>query len=82
MAGLPAHQRVPAVRGEVLLLSAPGDPLTPGVGATANAKRLTRAQAITILKIPALPLADATLARPAGHLMVNAIRWGISAPNA
>ena len=34
----------------------PGDPLTPGVGATANAKRLTRAQAITILKIPTLPI--------------------------
>ena len=37
----------------------PGDPLTPGVGATANAKRLTRAQAQTILKIPALPMSYA-----------------------
>ncbi|MFL6689508.1 MAG: transferrin receptor-like dimerization domain-containing protein [Alphaproteobacteria bacterium] len=34
----------------------PGDPLTPGVGATANAKRLDRTQAQVILKIPALPL--------------------------
>jgi uncharacterized protein (DUF2236 family) len=34
------------------------------------------------LRIPALPLADTALARPAGHLVVNAIRWGISAPNA
>lgn len=34
----------------------PGDPLTPGVGATAGAKRLTRATATTILKIPALPI--------------------------
>ncbi|MDQ2878046.1 MAG: M28 family peptidase [Pseudomonadota bacterium] len=34
----------------------PGDPLTPGVGATANAKRLTRAEATTILKIPVLPM--------------------------
>jgi uncharacterized protein (DUF2236 family) len=34
------------------------------------------------LRVPALPLTDATLARPAGHLVVNAIRWGISAPNA
>ncbi|MBU3078550.1 transferrin receptor-like dimerization domain-containing protein [Sphingomonas quercus] len=34
----------------------PGDPLTPGIGATANAKRLTRATAPTILKIPALPM--------------------------
>lgn len=33
------------------------------------------------LGIPALPLADAALARPAGHLVVNAIRWGISAPD-
>ena len=37
----------------------PGDPLTPGVGATAGAKRLTRAQAITILKIPTLPISYA-----------------------
>ncbi|USI72396.1 transferrin receptor-like dimerization domain-containing protein [Sphingomonas morindae] len=35
----------------------PGDPLTPGVGATANARRLDRAQAVTLLKIPALPIA-------------------------
>jgi N-acetylated-alpha-linked acidic dipeptidase len=34
----------------------PGDPLTPDVGATANAKRLTRSQAETILKIPVLPM--------------------------
>jgi len=33
------------------------------------------------LRIPAIPLAHAALARPAGHLVVNAIRWGISAPN-
>jgi N-acetylated-alpha-linked acidic dipeptidase len=34
----------------------PGDPLTPGVGATADAKRLTREEARTILKIPAIPI--------------------------
>src|SRR4030081_87556 len=34
----------------------PGDPLTPGVGATKNAKRLTLAQAPTITKIPVLPI--------------------------
>jgi N-acetylated-alpha-linked acidic dipeptidase len=33
-----------------------GDPLTPGVGATRDAKRLTRETAPTILKIPALPI--------------------------
>jgi len=34
----------------------PGDPLTPGVGATKNAKRLTVAEAPTITKIPVLPI--------------------------
>jgi N-acetylated-alpha-linked acidic dipeptidase len=33
-----------------------GDPLTPGVGATANAKRLKIAESPVILKIPALPI--------------------------
>jgi N-acetylated-alpha-linked acidic dipeptidase len=33
-----------------------GDPLTPGVGATADAPRLTVAEAQTILKIPVLPI--------------------------
>jgi N-acetylated-alpha-linked acidic dipeptidase len=37
----------------------PGDPLTPGVGATPNAKRLERAQAQVLLKIPALPISYA-----------------------
>jgi N-acetylated-alpha-linked acidic dipeptidase len=37
----------------------PGDPLTPGIGATASAKRLTRETAPTILKIPALPISYA-----------------------
>ncbi len=34
----------------------PGDPLTPGVGATDGAKRLDRANAPTITKIPVLPI--------------------------
>ncbi len=37
----------------------PGDPLTPGVGATANAKRLARGEARTITKIPVLPISYA-----------------------
>jgi N-acetylated-alpha-linked acidic dipeptidase len=37
----------------------PGDPLTPGVGATPHATRLDRAKAQTILKIPALPISYA-----------------------
>jgi N-acetylated-alpha-linked acidic dipeptidase len=34
----------------------PGDPLTPGVGATEGAKRIAREEAPTILKIPVLPI--------------------------
>ncbi len=34
----------------------PGDPLTPGVGATKDAKRLKIADAPTLLKIPVLPI--------------------------
>ncbi|MDB5497973.1 MAG: folate hydrolase [Phenylobacterium sp.] len=37
----------------------PGDPLTPGVGSTKDAKRLDRSQAQTILKIPCLPISYA-----------------------
>jgi len=36
-----------------------GDPLTPGVGATKNAKRLALDKAKTILKIPVLPISYA-----------------------
>jgi N-acetylated-alpha-linked acidic dipeptidase len=41
----------------------PGDPLTPGVGATKNAKRLKVEDAATITKIPVLPISYAD-ARP------------------
>jgi N-acetylated-alpha-linked acidic dipeptidase len=37
----------------------PGDPLTPGVGATAGAKRLALSQAPTLTKIPVLPISYA-----------------------
>jgi len=44
-------------RGSVMdMVIYPGDPLTPGVGATKNAKRLDRNDASTILKIPVLPI--------------------------
>ncbi|MGH8259994.1 MAG: M28 family peptidase, partial [Steroidobacteraceae bacterium] len=36
-----------------------GDPLTPGVGATKDAKRLPLADATTVLKIPVLPISYA-----------------------
>ena len=37
----------------------PGDPLTPGIGATADAKRLPVSQAATLTKIPVLPISYA-----------------------
>src|SRR5699024_680468 len=37
----------------------PGDPLTPGVGATADAERIPRDSAQTILEIPVLPISYA-----------------------
>jgi N-acetylated-alpha-linked acidic dipeptidase len=46
-------------RGSVMDTDYPGDPLTPGVGATADAKRLARAEAATITKIPVLPISSA-----------------------
>jgi N-acetylated-alpha-linked acidic dipeptidase len=47
-------------RGSVLDMPLyPGDPLTPGVGATADAKRLDGADAPTLPKIPVLPLSYA-----------------------
>jgi N-acetylated-alpha-linked acidic dipeptidase len=47
-------------RGSVLDLPvAPGDPLTPGIGATRGAKRLKIEQATTILKIPVMPISYA-----------------------
>lgn len=44
-------------RGSVLDMPIyPGDPLTPGVGATAEAKRLTQAEATNLIKIPVMPI--------------------------
>jgi len=37
----------------------PGDPLTPDIGATGDAKRLPLAQAVTLTKIPVLPISYA-----------------------
>jgi N-acetylated-alpha-linked acidic dipeptidase len=59
----------------------PGDPLTPGVGATADAKRLPIAEATSIMKIPVLPLsyADAQplLAAIAGPLAPESWRGAL-----
>jgi N-acetylated-alpha-linked acidic dipeptidase len=46
----------------------PGDPLTPGIGATKDAKRLSIADAKTILKIPALPISYAD-----GQVLLSAL---------
>lgn len=44
-------------RGSVMDMPVyPGDPLTPGTGATKDAKRLNRSEATTIMKIPVLPI--------------------------
>ncbi len=44
-------------RGSVIDMSVyPGDPLTPGIGATKDAKRLNRLQSPSLLKIPVLPI--------------------------
>ena len=44
-------------RGSVMDMPVyPGDPLTPGVGATRDAKRLEIKDAVTIMKIPVLPI--------------------------
>ncbi|HVZ96867.1 MAG TPA: transferrin receptor-like dimerization domain-containing protein [Chitinophagaceae bacterium] len=44
-------------RGSVMdMVIYPGDPLTPGVGATEDAKRLDRSAASNLLKIPVLPI--------------------------
>jgi N-acetylated-alpha-linked acidic dipeptidase len=69
-------------RGSVQAMTIyPGDPLTPGVGATANAKRLSREEAPTILKIPALPIsyADATaiMQRLQGPVVTGNERGGL-----
>jgi len=43
-------------RGSVMDTDYPGDPLTPGVAATADAKRLSIQDAKTITRIPVLPI--------------------------
>lgn len=69
-------------RGSVMdMIIYPGDPLTPGVGATKDAKRLPLKDAKTIAKIPTLPLsyADAQplLAALAGPVAPEAWRGAL-----
>ncbi|OYY88982.1 MAG: folate hydrolase [Sphingomonas sp. 28-66-16] len=77
-----ARPPVSVQRGSVVDMAInPGDPLTPGVGATADARRLTRDTAPTILKIPALPMsyADATqlLSKLGGRRAPAGFRGGL-----
>ncbi|SDS55889.1 transferrin receptor-like dimerization domain-containing protein [Opitutus sp. GAS368] len=59
----------------------PGDPLTPGIGATKDAKRLPLSEAKTVLKIPVMPIsyADAQpmLAALAGSVVPPAWRGAL-----
>jgi N-acetylated-alpha-linked acidic dipeptidase len=59
----------------------PGDPLTPGIGATKGAKRLALADAKTITKIPVLPIsyadAEPLLSALAGPVVANEWRGGL-----
>ncbi|MGE5198941.1 MAG: PA domain-containing protein, partial [Rhodospirillaceae bacterium] len=53
----PMRPREGVQRGSVMDMPVyPGDPLTPGVGATPAAKRLARADAVTLTRIPVLPI--------------------------
>jgi N-acetylated-alpha-linked acidic dipeptidase len=69
-------------RGSVMdMPTYPGDPLTPGVGATKDAKRLPIAQATTLTKIPVLPIsygdAQPLLAALGGPVAPAAWRGGL-----
>ncbi|OLB04425.1 MAG: hypothetical protein AUH06_12155 [Gemmatimonadetes bacterium 13_2_20CM_69_27] len=59
----------------------PGDPLTPGVGATKDAKRLAQSEAQTITKIPVLPIsygdAEPLLAALTGPMAPQEWRGGL-----
>ena len=59
----------------------PGDPLTPGVGATKSAKRLSVKEAPTITKIPVLPIsygdAQPLLAALGGPIAPSSWRGGL-----
>jgi len=69
-------------RGSVMDTDFPGDPLTPGVGATKEAKRLAIKDAPTVTKIPVLPIsyADALpfLSALRGPIAPDAWRGGLS----
>ena len=66
-------------RGSVIDMSAayPGDPLTPGIGAIKDAKRMERLNSPSLLKIPVLPISyhDATPLLEALDGPVAPVEW-------
>ena len=68
-------------RGSVMDTDYPGDPLTPGVGATKDAKRLAISEAKTITTIPVLPVsygdAQPLLAALAGQVVPETWRGAL-----
>ena len=78
----PARPSFGAQRGSVMDMPVyPGDPLTPGVGATPDAKRLPLEEVKTITKIPVLPIsyadAEPLLKAIAGQIAPPAWRGGL-----
>ena len=73
-------------RGSVMdfASNSPGDPLTPGIGATPDAKRLPLKEAKSITKIPVLPIsygdAQPLLAALAGPMAPNEWRGSLPIP--
>jgi|CZLA01.1.fsa_nt_gi N-acetylated-alpha-linked acidic dipeptidase len=73
-------------RGSVMdfASSSPGDPLTPGIGATPDAKRLSLKEAKSITKIPVLPIsygdAQPLLAALAGPMAPDGWRGSLPIP--
>jgi len=60
-------------RGSVVDMSLyPGDPLTPGIGATDNAVRLKREDAASILKIPAVAISYGD-----AHIFLASLKGGV-----
>jgi len=68
-------------RGSVMDTEYPGDPLTPGVGATKDAKRLDITEAKTITTIPVLPIsygdAQPLLAAISGQVVPDSWRGAL-----
>ena len=78
----PMRPRDGVQRGSVAdMPTYPGDPLTPGIGATKDAKRFTVAEAPTITKIPVLPIsygdAEPLLSALAGDVVPDSWRGGL-----